>query len=189
LVRMDAVRCIIEVKRTLAGNMIQEMQDYFTRLADSFSAGGHVTNFLAWAVAFHSDLSKPLLLEQLNKTYDPTKSVGLLLVLDAAPAASDLVAKWNAVNEAAKPKGVAGTHVKKFVQEVSVPNGCFFQRSRKVPGYELVEDDLPALLNFMMMFETFIRASSTRTDLRLSHFVAQAKQAEEAPVKSPAKDV
>ncbi len=189
LIRQEAVRCVIEVKRTIGGTIVQEMQGYASSLATSFFLGEKSGGWLQFGFAFIADRSRDAVLENLKKTYDPGKSLGALLVLDTAPQAEELKASArkhlnltepDQSGRATRPT-ITGQSVKAFTQEVTEPRGALFLR-HKTEKYCIVNDGLPPLLSFTMLLEQRLKGATDRSNLNLGDFLP-AIEADECVAK------
>ena len=139
LVRMEAVICMVEVKRSIVGPRITEIQSYFRHINDHFVSAGRTQNWNQWCFAFRSDKTAPTLLKELQDSYDPVKSVGALVVLDV-PYTDDELAQFAqevCIEEPSVPKGsrrrkrsVRIERMEAVVQKVKYPNSFLFARDK-----------------------------------------------------------
>jgi uncharacterized protein DUF6602 len=178
LVRQEPVRCVLEVKRSIGGTTVKELQDHAKVLSTCFLAGGKGGPWIQWGVAFTADRSRDAILNNLIETYDPTFSIGALLVLDTEPTAEELKASARKhLNLTGSGQGsrrsvyprVTGASVKRFISEMLEPRGAFFVRD-KTHKYRLWEEVQPPLLGFATKLEETLMGSADVSNLSLKDF-------------------
>jgi len=175
LVRGEAAKVIIEVKRSLSYGKLNDIIEYATKLHDSFDKMGVATGtnlrWSQWAVAFRSDsLTGNGILKRLNDIYHPHHSVGLLLVLDAKRPACDIKDSFEETKGSAKkPTGTALTH---FANSMRVPNSVLFGRSNPSARFGPQSDpSIPALLEFVSHLVTSLETGGEMRPLTLDPFL------------------
>jgi hypothetical protein len=179
LIRLEAVQCILEVKRSIGGDTVKKMQDHAKDLSTSFLFGGKQVPWMHWGVAFTADRSRDAILKNLNDTYDPPYSIGALLVLDTEPPAEELKGSarqhLNLTDPGQSGRGsgrprVTGASVKGFIEEVTAPRGAFFVRDSKNKTYRVFDEIPNPLLAFTMMLEDNLKRSPDVSNLQLRDF-------------------
>ena len=186
LVRSEAVRCVVEIKKSLIGTTIEEFQQQSKKLAESMVSGERKTSWIHWTIAIQSLISSEKILQKLKATCDFSCSTGGLLVLDAPMTNEELKAILDEFElgfedeENGKMLKVSDKNLLELSQSLKAANSLFFIRDRS-EQYRLEGDRTDALLRFMVHLEETTLKSPSCGSMWLRDFaVAQERKKSEA---------
>lgn len=176
LVRSEAVRCVVEVKKSLIKPTIGELQDHSRRLADTMKLGERRNSWTHWSIAVQSSIVRDKILAHLKETWAPSSTTGGLLVLDAPMSGSEvrqsLVEEELISGEYEQSKTIKLTD-KQLIAAVAAlksPNSVFLVRDKN-EKYLIHGDRSDALLKFMILLEQTTRNSETCSAMCLKDFL------------------
>jgi hypothetical protein len=145
---------VIEVKRSLQGGQIEKIQSHAGRLHDAFVTGKKQLPWSQWSFAFRSpSRSHDSILNKLNETYDPQRSTGLLLVLDAHVSAVEHDAQITSCiirNDAMQIQDIDRNQLQRLLTDAAEPHSCLFGRMPSQGNYvSQANKRIPPLLEFV----------------------------------------
>lgn len=168
LVRLEAVRAVFEVKRSVNRQTVAKMQQYAKRLAEAFVAGQRQGRWLQYGFAFASSQTSDRVLGELNRHWHREDSVGGLLVLDLAPSASELKSLYGSCGDMSRKGQPTGTTLRSFLSAARLRPGGFYVRGA---GSYTKDSGSSPLRSFVTNIEGFLASCPrARTALRSTDF-------------------
>lgn len=154
LIHAETAKVVIEVKRSLAADQIERIQNHAGKLYDAFQKGNKQEIWCQWAFAFRSpSRSHDSILIKLNETYHPARSTGLLVVLDAHISAEDRDSQIDAciTRDPMKENEVVDRkQLKQLLADAAEPHSCLFGRIPTEGKYiSQADKSIPPLLEFV----------------------------------------
>ena len=163
LIHQDAVKCVIEVKRSSAVDQIVGINEYFQRLLSAFQSGTKEDPWFPYSVVFHSPSKSLDAIEtELNAIPIGELRVRGVLVLNAKHEAEALKRECNAIPGHSPTGRITGESVEAFLDQMSSPNSAFFLYCDQKRHFIRQWDNEPPLLSFAIRLHESLKSFSGR---------------------------
>ena len=145
LIHAESAKVIIEVKRTVDGPQLANIQDYAKKLHQKSVSAKRATQWCQWAFAFRSTTRTASgIKKELGNGFHKDESVGILVILDVMRDQSELKARFTKqFGTPGKPSKLRAQDVRDFVADIRRPNSHLFLRDPANKCYSILQPTDP----------------------------------------------